>query len=344
MNMIESISSFMAGLGQKASKTRATLSASKQITYSAHNRLTRYPINPRFRAYGKARLDVTQRAKDELDWQALWREPFYPFPFTWEGAYRHCIEYKVDDFPAEVGFFIDFLGFHVIGFSPSYAQFTTPDGEFTFAVSAIQEGEDSTDPDSLRFQFMIQYMEDTITELEQRGIQVERLRRPMQDGPARLYAYMRTPHGVRVDFWGVPEPEVDEEEVAMQRILDELNFENQDTQVEESTQNIENFAESDSEEPLEIEDKLDEYSDEDDTELDTEDESQSENNLDQYQPLPARSTEYSRRPASYPTSRRESNWNISTSPRTYQPFTTPRRNNPDDEMQYLPLEDENPPD
>ncbi len=37
-----------------------------------------YHINPRIRAYGKARIDVTRRAKDEIEWQKLWREPVEP--------------------------------------------------------------------------------------------------------------------------------------------------------------------------------------------------------------------------------------------------------------------------
>ena len=82
---------------------------------------SKYHVNPRIRAYGKARIDVTLRATDEKEWQSMWRNPLNPFPFTWADDWAFCFEYQVDDFPAEVGFFIDILGFEVRAFSPSYA-------------------------------------------------------------------------------------------------------------------------------------------------------------------------------------------------------------------------------
>ena len=68
-----------------------------------------FPINPRFRAYGKARIDIAKRAETRDDWDQLWKKPTNPFPFSWGSSWKQCIEYKVADFPAEVGFFIDIL-------------------------------------------------------------------------------------------------------------------------------------------------------------------------------------------------------------------------------------------
>ena len=36
---------------------------------------TKYHVNPKMRAYGKARIEITKHAKDEKDWQENWREP-----------------------------------------------------------------------------------------------------------------------------------------------------------------------------------------------------------------------------------------------------------------------------
>ena len=96
---------------------------------------------PRVRAYGNSRIEITKRAQDEHEWQNLWREPLNPFPFKWGRTWKHCIEYHVEDFASEAGFFIDILGLQVSAFSPTYAQFTSPDQEFTFAVTAAAEGE-----------------------------------------------------------------------------------------------------------------------------------------------------------------------------------------------------------
>lgn len=166
---------------------------------------TKYHVNPKMRAYGKARIDITKRAKDERDWQENWREQLYFYPFELAADWKTCFEYKVDDFAAEVGFFMDFLGFPSSAFSPSYAQFTSPDGDFYIGVSAVQDGEDSTLPDTLRIQFNVLDIFDTIAELERRGIMFEGEPKPVHDDSDILVISCRTPHGISIDLWGSDE-------------------------------------------------------------------------------------------------------------------------------------------
>ncbi len=166
---------------------------------------TKYHVNPKMRAYGKARIDITKRAKDERDWQENWREQLYFYPFEFADGWKTCFEYKVDDFAAEVGFYMDFLGFPSSAFSPSYAQFTSPDGDFFIGVSAVDEGEESTPPDTLRLQFNIIDLFDTIDELESRGIIFEGKPQPLYDDSDILVTTFRTPHGISIDLWGSDE-------------------------------------------------------------------------------------------------------------------------------------------
>jgi hypothetical protein len=161
----------------------------------------KYHINPRFRAFGKARLDITLRAKDEQEWQSMWREPLNPFPFNFGSGWKFCFEYKVDDFAAEVGFFIDVLGFSVRAFSPRYAQFSSPREELCISVRETGDGEQSTDPDSLRLHLQLRDGEDTITELDRRGIVFEKSMAIEQDGESTLIGFFRSPHGLRFDLW-----------------------------------------------------------------------------------------------------------------------------------------------
>lgn len=163
---------------------------------------TKYHVNPKMRAYGKARIEITKHAKDEKDWQENWREQLYFYPFEFANGWKTCFEYKVDDFAAEVGFFMDFLGFPSSAFSSSYAQFTSPDGDFYIGVSATQEGEDSTPPDTIRLQLNILDLFDTIDELESRGIMFEGKPQPVYEDSDILVATFRTPHGISVDLWG----------------------------------------------------------------------------------------------------------------------------------------------
>lgn len=163
---------------------------------------TEYHVNPRIRAYGKARVEITRQAKDEQDWLANWREQLYAFPFEWGHGWKHCIEYKVDDFAAEIGFFIDFLGFAVCAFSPHFAQISDPDGFIYLSISEAQVGEVSTPTETIRIQFNVNEIEQTVQELEKRGIVFEQKPEPIQPDSTIVVGYFRTPHGICVDLWG----------------------------------------------------------------------------------------------------------------------------------------------
>jgi len=165
--------------------------------------IKKHHVNPKFRAYGRARIDIAVRATNPAEWQKLWKKPAFPFPFTWGENWKQCIEYKVDDFPAEVGFFIDILGLPINAFDPGYAMFTSPKGEFYFAVIPTLEGEKSTPPDSIRIQFMLEDIFQTASELERRGIQFEQWPQACSEGSSLYIGYFRTPHGICVDLWGL---------------------------------------------------------------------------------------------------------------------------------------------
>jgi hypothetical protein len=47
-----------------------------------------YPLNPRVRAYGKARLDFAQRVKNPADWEKLWIPSSNTFPFDWGESWK----------------------------------------------------------------------------------------------------------------------------------------------------------------------------------------------------------------------------------------------------------------
>lgn len=163
----------------------------------------KHPINPRFRAYGKARLDIARRAATRSEWERLWKEPAFPFPFTWGEWWKQCIEYKVDDFAAEVGFYTDILGLPVIAFDPNYAMFTSPAEEFYLAIIPAFEPGKSTPAEALRIQFMVANIFETVRELERRGIVFEQKPQPCERGSSMFLTYFRTPHGICVDLWGL---------------------------------------------------------------------------------------------------------------------------------------------
>ena len=186
-------------------------------------------ISPRIRAYGKARIDITRRAKDEEEWRRLWKGPSQAYPFVYGEGWKFNVVYSVDDYAAEVGFFIDLLGFPVWSFSASNAQFTSPSGAFTFSVAAAQEGEKSTPPEALRLQFNLSELEESLGELEQRGVIFDQQPEAIQPGSTTHVAAFRTPHGVRIELWG--EIAVDEDFVEVEQDLEikENEEQNQET-------------------------------------------------------------------------------------------------------------------
>lgn len=163
---------------------------------------TQFHVNPRFRAYGKARIDIAQRANTRDEWEKLWRPPQNAFPFEWGSYWKQCVEYRVGDYAAEVGFYIDVLGFPVNAFDSEYAQFTSPDEVFYIAVVPARDLTEVTPPDSLRLQFMIYNIEQTAKELEIRGVVFEMMPKPIQPGSQLMLASFRSPHGILIELWG----------------------------------------------------------------------------------------------------------------------------------------------
>ena len=163
---------------------------------------TNYPINPRVRAFGKARIDIAERAKNQGQWDKLWKQPSNPFPFAWGESWKQCVEYRVDDFPAEIGFYIDILGLPINALDSAYAMFTSPKGDFFFSVVPTPPLERSTPPDAFRLQFMVKDITATTHALQQRGIDFEQTPQPLHPGSSLSIASFRTPHGICVELWG----------------------------------------------------------------------------------------------------------------------------------------------
>ena len=161
-----------------------------------------YRVNPRFRAYGKARIDIAKRAATRDDWDQLWKKPTNPFPFSWGSSWKQCVEYKVADFPSEVGFFIDILGFPVNAFDPDYAMFTSPNGDFYFSVVPTWEGETPTPAGAIRLQFMVQDIIATAIELERRGVIFDQMPARVANNSAFMIGVFHTPNGMRIELWG----------------------------------------------------------------------------------------------------------------------------------------------
>jgi hypothetical protein len=174
-------------------------------------------ISPRVRAYGKARIDITRRAKDEEEWRRLWKAPSQPYPFKADEGWKFNLIYTVADYAAEIGFLIDVLGFQVLAFSPSQAQLTDLDGSFALTILAARDEGSSTPPEALRFQLNVEAISQTVRELERRGVIIDQQPTPIQAGATSQIASFRTPHGATIELLsGSPDddsPKATEDEI-----------------------------------------------------------------------------------------------------------------------------------
>ena len=158
-------------------------------------------------AFGESRLAVAKEAKTPEDWVRLWKDPAYPYTFRWGTCWTFCIEYKVEDFAAEIGFFLDILGLDSNALGADFAMLMSPDNMFYFAVKPAQEG-GSTPPDAIRLQFMLSDLLETAAELEKRGVEFESEPQPVEPDSPLYHGLFRTPHGIAVDLWGLVERQV----------------------------------------------------------------------------------------------------------------------------------------
>jgi len=154
------------------------------------------------RGYGKKRLEIPAKAKSLADWQAMWYDPIHPYIFRWGQCWKGNVQYSVDDYDAEVGFWLDVLGLDSNVLSSDFAMINTPDKVFTF--SFVPAGPDGSTPRSaINIEFMLDGILNTAKELESRGIVFEVPVHEDGEGSALFTGTLRTPNGIAVKLWGV---------------------------------------------------------------------------------------------------------------------------------------------
>jgi predicted enzyme related to lactoylglutathione lyase len=120
-------------------------------------------------------------------------------------CWTQCTFYTVDDFATEVGFYADVLGLKTFMIAQSEAMFTSSSNEYYIGVRAADEEHTPAAPNSVRVQFMVENIEKVVEELERRGIVYESRPEPTDEGSPMWFGTLRSPHGVRVDLWGMIE-------------------------------------------------------------------------------------------------------------------------------------------
>jgi catechol 2,3-dioxygenase-like lactoylglutathione lyase family enzyme len=124
-----------------------------------------------------------------------------PLPWNFSGTVFRCAwEYPVADFEAEVGFYVDALGFTPLAIDHEYALFATPGNDLTFACR--RHGDGNGDYSGHILCFMTRDIGAFTTALEARvgSGAIQRL-----DGsPVQTVLRLLSPAGLQLDIWEFP--------------------------------------------------------------------------------------------------------------------------------------------
>lgn len=154
------------------------------------------------REFGQKRVEILKQIKSPEDWQKMWTPPTHDFPLEYGPCWTMNVEYKVADFEAEVGFFLDVFGLESFVLDETDAMFTGPKTEFYFSVVRHDK---STPGDLISLEFMCDDICKTHKELVGRGVEFETPPNPFRDSGNLYIADFRTPNGIRVRLWGMVE-------------------------------------------------------------------------------------------------------------------------------------------
>lgn len=157
------------------------------------------------RELGKERLAMISLIKKPEDWKLLWKKQANPYIFKAGPCWTFTTEYQVDDFEAELGFFIDIIGMESNALDNKYCMLMQPEGGFYFSVVPTPNGDKPTPTDAFRLEFMFEDIVETCKALEARGVVFERQPAPYTEGNSLYQGAFRTPNGVLVRVWGVVE-------------------------------------------------------------------------------------------------------------------------------------------
>jgi hypothetical protein len=127
--------------------------------------------------------------------------PSSPLPWNFADTVFRCAwEYPVTDFEAEVGFYLDVLGFTSIALDNEYALFTTPTADLTFACR--RHDRESHDYAGHILCFMTKDIESLAESLAAR-IPENAITR-LAGSPVQTVLRIASPAGLQIDIWEDP--------------------------------------------------------------------------------------------------------------------------------------------
>jgi hypothetical protein len=159
-------------------------------------------INETCKKLGSKRLDIIKKITSNDEYQKLWPKPKHSFDFEWGECWKAVIEYGVYDFNAEVGFYIDYLGFGLNASWDNHAMLMTPNGDFSFTVYKDVKSRGKTKK-LLNMQFMLGNIKKVSSRLKRNGVKIiQPLAKEWGEESKMKTFKFETPNGISVTLWG----------------------------------------------------------------------------------------------------------------------------------------------
>jgi len=155
------------------------------------------------RDLGNERIALAEKCTAEKSWMTAWTGARHPFPIKWGECWKAVIELSVQDFAAELGFFLHILGFDVNAIEPNWAMLMTPDKAYMFSLIQATEERPAVSGASISIEFMVEGITALASELTNRGLGVSPLQAEWgEEAPMRTFGFT-SPNGLNIKVWGM---------------------------------------------------------------------------------------------------------------------------------------------
>ena len=131
------------------------------------------------------------------------------YPFRWGDCWTGNIGVAVADLEAEIGFWVDVMGFRPFVFFDETLMFRSPDN--TFGMSLSRATDEAPPSDSITVELMLENIEEAVERLRERGAEFDRMLHPVwgEENTMRT-SELTSPAGFHIILWGIVQRQTDE--------------------------------------------------------------------------------------------------------------------------------------
>jgi catechol 2,3-dioxygenase-like lactoylglutathione lyase family enzyme len=149
---------------------------------------------------GKSRLETLSKIRSPEDFEKMWKEPQDAAVLKWGDCWKACVEFAVPQLEAEVGFYIEVLGFGINATWDNRVMLISSDGAYTFT---LYSDKDAQPANALKMQFMVSNIAEIDAAMRKCGVPyVQELKKVWGENNDMKTIVVKTPSGIDLTVWG----------------------------------------------------------------------------------------------------------------------------------------------